>query len=168
MGSNPFNTKPAAPAAPAAAPTAAPAAAPAAAAPAAPVAAAPVAPVAPVAAAAVGTAVVEKKPRKTPNRQATKEERKYIAENYAGKSTSQIAEELGLTRQQVYRNVYEMRGKAKERLAVLEAAESTPENEAMKVKLQEVINKLPEKPWGAGGGGKKGSSVESVLDELLS
>lgn len=152
--SNPFNPT-AAPAAPTA--PAAPAAAPAA--PAAP-AAAPVAP-------AVG--VVEKKARKKPNRQMTAEERKYVLSNYATKSTSEIAEELKLTRQQVYRTVHESRTKLQEKLAGLEAQPSTPEVEVMKGKISALLNNLPAKPFGAGqgGGGKKGSSIDNVLDDLL-
>lgn len=150
MGANPFQTKTAAPAETA---------------PAAPVAAAPAAP---TAAASVGSVTVDKKPRKKPNRQMTADERKYVIQNYASRSTSDIATELGLTRQQVYRTVHEMRSKAKERLAAVEALGASPENDAMKAKLNDVIAALPAKEFGGGqGGGKRGSSVDSVLDDLL-
>lgn len=152
--SNPFATagKVAAPAAPTAAP-----------------AAAPVAPAAPTAVAAAPLATVEKKPRKKPNRQMTSAERKYVIENYASRSTSDIAEELKLTRQQVYRTVHETRTKAKERIAALQAEAATPERDAKIAKLEGILAALPEKPFGGGqgGGAKKGSAVDNVLDDLL-
>ena len=110
-----------------------------------------------------------KKPtaRKKPNRQMTNDERKYVIENYASKNTSIIAEELGLTRQQVYRTVHESRNKLNERLAELETQPKSPEvDEAIK-KVQEFLDKLPSKPFGAGQGGKRRSSIDTVLDDLL-
>jgi ribosome-binding protein aMBF1 (putative translation factor) len=178
MSNNPFATTPpvaapvAQPAAPVAPPTAAPVAfaqaapvAPAQAAPvAAPVAAAPVAPQAVPAAPAAPAATDAKKPRKKPNRQMTLDERKYVIENYATKATSEMATELGLTRQQVYRTIHEARTKTKDRVTACRAAG----DEATAVKMEQFLEaKLPEKPWGGGAGGGKGSSVDNVLDALL-
>lgn len=165
MSQNPFATTapaaeetPAAPAAPQAAPTA-PAAAPQAA-PAAPQAA----PAAPQAAPAVDPAT-GKKPRKKPNRQMTLDERKFVIENYSTRSTSDMARELGLTRQQVYRTVHEARGKIKERIEAATQANNTELANKLQAYMQE---KLPEKPFGGGAGGaSKGSSVDTVLDDLL-
>ncbi len=114
----------------------------------------------------VGSATVEKKARKKPNRQMTIDERKYVLDNYATKSTAELANELGLTRQQVYRTIHETRTKAKERLAELE---KDPQNNAEFIqKAQALLAKLPEKPFGGGqGGGKRGSAIDNVLDELL-
>jgi transposase-like protein len=110
-----------------------------------------------------------KKPRKKPNRQMTNEERKYVLANYANRSTSDIADELKLTRQQVYRTVHETRQKAKDRIAALQAEAQTPERDEKISKLEGVLASLPEKPFGGGqgGGAKKGSAVDNVLDELL-
>ena len=134
------------------------------AAPVAPQAGTQVAPTAPKA--AVPAAPVDgKKPRKKPNRQMTLDERKYVIENYHCRSTSDMARELGLTRQQVYRTVHEARGKIKDRIEAATAGG----NPAMATKLQAYMaEKLPEKPFGGGAGGaSKGSSVDTVLDDLL-
>ena len=159
---NPFQT--ATPAAAPVAPTAAPVP------PTAPAAAPvpPTIPTAPTAPAAETVGTIEKKPRKKPNRQMTAEERKYVLNNYATKNTSEIAEELNLTRQQVYRTVHESRSKLQEKLTNLEAMPSTPEIEVTKSKIVALLNSLPAKPFGAGqGGGRKGSSIDNVLDDLL-
>ena len=105
-------------------------------------------------------------PRKTPNRQMTKEERVFVVNNYATKTTGQIATELDLTRQQVYRTVHESRIKIKERI---EAANAAGDIETAQKWHTILVTKLPEKDSGtAGGGGRaKGSSIESVVDSLL-
>ena len=131
------------------------------AAPAAPVAAAPVA----AAPAAATTAPVEgeKKERKKPNRQMRPDERKYVIENYYQMSTSQMASEMGLTRQQVYRTVHESRKVMKERAAAATESGDT----ATAKKIEDFIAKfLPEKPFG-GSGNTRGSSIDSVVDDLL-
>jgi len=174
MSNNPFSTTaapatpqaaaaPVAPAAPAApvAPAAPQAAAPvAAAAPVNPQAAAPAAPAAPAAAAADG----EKKERKKPNRQMTTDERKYVIENYASKTTSEMANEMGLTRQQVYGTVRKSREVIMDRIkAATEAGDA-----ATAAKLQAFVEeKLPEKPFGGGAGAGRGSSIDTAVDDLL-
>ncbi len=166
MSQNPFaTTAPAAepvqhvtPAAPQAAPVspAAPQAAPA---------APQAAPVSPAAAVVGDMATDSKKPRKKPNRQMTLEERKFVIENYSTRSTSDMARELGLTRQQVYRTVHEARGKIKERIESATQSNNTELANKLQSYMQE---RLPEKPFGGGAGGaSKGSSVDTVLDDLL-
>lgn len=151
---NPFVSAPSAPAAPVmnsapVAPTAAPAA-----------------PVAAPTAAPVGSDV--KKPRKTPNRQMTTEERRYVIQNYATMNTSEIAQHLGLTRQQVYRTINESRKSLKTRLDGLQGQPQTPEVAAQVAKINELLASMPAKPFGGGGAtGKRGSSVDNVLDDLL-
>lgn len=143
MANNPFNqSAPAAPAAPQAAPVA-PAAAPA--------------------------AVKEKKARKQPNRQMTADERKFVIENYATMNTSELAQKMGLTRQQVYRTVMDARKTLQKRLESLNSQPETAESKAMKAKIQGLLDRLPNKPFGggAGGGGARKSGVENVLDDLL-
>lgn len=169
QSNNPFATKAAtatdttAAAAPAPAPEQAPQAAPA------PTQAAPApqpaptqAPAAPAQAPVAGDDGTVKKPRKTPSKQLTKEQRKYVIQNYAAKSTSEIAQELGATPQQVYRTVNESRKSLKTRL---EAAQ-TENNQAKIAKIQEILAKLPEKAFGGGGNSKK-NSTDSALDDLI-
>lgn len=160
---NPFANSMAAPKAPTA-PVAATAA------PAAPT-AAPAAPTAMPTATAEGAPKEPKqrKTRKTPNRQMTNEERKYVLNNYEHKSTNDIAQELGLTRQQVYRTVHESRKNLQARLEALQAEAQSAERDSNIAKVQAMLNKLPAKPFGGGNtvGGKKRQSVDSVLDELM-
>ena len=105
-----------------------------------------------------------KRPRKTPNRQMTKEERLYVINNYAVKATGQIAAELNLTRQQVYRTVHETRHKIKARIEAAQLAGDT----ATAQKWQSyVITKLPEKDFNTGGGRAKGGAIDSIIDSLL-
>lgn len=156
MSVNPFSTTaPAAPATPAA----------------------PAAPVAPITSATPGVASVTpndvapvtadtvKKDRKKPNRQMTAEERKYVIQNYATKNTSELAVELGLTRQQVYGTVRKSREVILARIATATAAGDT----ATATKLQTFVEtNLPEKPFGGGAGtGTRGSSIDSAVDDLL-
>lgn len=167
---NPFANSVAAPKAPVA-PVAATVA------PAAPT-AAPAAPTAaPVAPTAMPTATTEgapkepkpRKTRKTPNRQMTNDERKYVLNNYEHKSTNDIAQELGLTRQQVYRTVHESRKNLQARLEAFQAEPQSAERDSNIAKIQAMLNKLPAKPFGGGNivGGKRRQSVDSVLDELM-
>ena len=160
--SNPFSTT-----APAAAPvTPAPAMAAAPVTPAAPVMpAAPAMGVPGAPAAAATAAAAGKKDRKKPNRQMTAEERKYVIENYATKQTSELAQELNLTRQQVYGTVRKSRERIQERINQAQQAGDTKTVET----LTNFLNaKLPEKPFGGGVGANRGSSIDSAVDSLLS
>jgi uncharacterized protein YnzC (UPF0291/DUF896 family) len=104
-------------------------------------------------------------PRKTPNRQMTKDERMYVINNYSKKSTGQIATELNLTRQQVYRTVYESRTKIKERI---EAANAIGDVATVQKLQTFLVTNLPEKEFSEGGGGRsKGGSIDSTLDALF-
>lgn len=126
---------------------------------------------APAAPAAAPTAAAnsEKKARKSPNRQMTSQERQYVLENYSVKNTAEIAQELNLTRQQVYRTVNESRKNLQSRLEALQSQPDSPEKKAQIDKINGLLNKLPAKPFGggAGAGGKRKSSIDSVLDTLL-
>lgn len=161
MGSNPFGAAkapevPTAPTAPTA--NAAPVAPTAPAAPSVP----PTAPVTPAA------PVAGKKERKKPNRAMTGEERKYVLESYETKTTSEIAHDLNLTRQQVYRTVRETRQKLVDRIAQLEASQDPADAPRLET-ARTMLAKLPAKPFGGGqGGAKKGNSIDNLLDELLS
>lgn len=120
----------------------------------------------------VSTATTEKvkKPRKHPNRQMTVEERKYVIENYATKNTNEIANELGLTRQQVYRTVNEARKNLQKRIQALQETPDTPERQAQVDRIQVWLDKLPTKPAGSGtraGSGGRQNTVDFVLDELI-
>lgn len=160
---NPFEK----PAAPKATPAAAPVNPPVPPKPAAPVppAAPTAAPAAPVAAPVEGV----KKARKVPNRQMTADERKFVIENYSVMSTAEIAQHLGLTRQQVYRTVNESRKDLQKRMEALQQQPDSPEKKVMMDKITALLDKLPSKPFGggAGAGGKRKGGVNSVLDELL-
>jgi len=91
------------------------------------------------------------------------EERKYVIQNYHSMSTSQMASEMGLTRQQVYRTVHESRKTMKDRAAAATEAGDT----ATAQKITEFIaTYLPEKPFG-GSGNTRGSSIDNVVDNLL-
>ena len=111
----------------------------------------------------------ERKPRKTPNRQMTDDERKYVLQNYSTKSTGQIAQDLGLTRQQVYRTIHESRKALQKRLESLQAQPQSAERDAMVDKVQKLLDTLPAKPFGGGNtvGGKRKNGIDSVLDNLL-
>jgi len=136
---------------------------------------APVAPAMPAAAVVPGApvapggvadaAAVVKKDRKKPNRQMSVEERRYVLENYATKNTSEMAVEMGLTRQQVYGTVR----KGRESILAKIAAANTAGDVATATKLQLFLDtKLPEKPFGGGGSGAtRGSSIDSAVDSLL-
>lgn len=137
----------------------------------------PAAPAAPVAVAPVAEAPVKVKkervkkegPRKTPAPQLTREERRFIVDHYATMDTAQIARELSkqsekeVTKQQVYRTVLDTRITLKERLEEATAAG----DKALIAKIQGVLSTLPEKAAFGGGGGKRGSSVKSLVDDLL-
>lgn len=165
MSTNPFSTNapqtPAAPAANTVPATPAPATP---AAPAAPAAPAQVAqPVAPEAAAPQMDDEGKKK-RKTPNRQMTADERKYVIQNYSTKTTSEMAIEMGLTRQQVYGTVRKSREVIQSRIDdAVKAGDTETAN-----KLQAFIDQnLPEKPFGGGAGAGRGSSIDSAVDSLI-
>lgn len=155
MTANPFNKTATAPAAPVppTAPTAAPNAA----------------PTAPTAAPTPEAAPTGKRPRKTPNRQMSIDERKFVVENYSKMDTNEIARQLNLTRQQVYRTVYESRKTLQERLKNLNEAADFPEKAQQIEKIQKILDLLPSKPFGGGGnaGGHRKSAVETAVDALL-
>lgn len=103
----------------------------------------------------------QRKPRKETNRRKTQEEVKFILENYATRSPSDIGKELGLTRQQVYRTVRDARK------AYLDKAETLPADKAEAVKAW-VEKHLPAKTEEFGkGGGKRGSMVENMFDDIF-
>ena len=110
-----------------------------------------------------------RKPRKTPNRQMTDDERKYVLQNYSLKSTGDIARDLGLTRQQVYRTVHESRKALLKRKEALEAQAQSAERDAMIEKVNKLLDTLPAKPFGGGNtvGGKRKNGIDTVLDSLL-
>ena len=110
-----------------------------------------------------------RKPRKTTNRQMTDEERKYVLQNYSLKSTGAIAQDLGLTRQQVYRTVHESRKALLKRKEALEAQPQSAERDAMIEKVNKLLDTLPSKPFGGGNtvGGKRKNGIDNVLDSLL-
>jgi len=102
-----------------------------------------------------------RKPRKAPNRQKTKDEVKFIIENWRSMSTAELAAQTGLTKQQVYRTIVDTKK------AMRKKAEQDPSQ-------AERINKfieeyLPSKAEniGHGGGGRKGSVLDDVLNDLL-
>lgn len=140
--------------------------------------AAPAAPTAVEAQASVETTTVIKtrKPpkkgadRKKPAIQLTKEDRRYILENYAQSDTSQIARELTarkgqeVTKQQVYRTIHDTRKKLSE---ILPELKNTGQTEKVK-KVEEILAALPAKPFGGGGGGgKRGNSIDALIADLL-
>ena len=97
--------------------------------------------------------------RKAPNRQKTADDVKQILESYASKQTSEIANELGLTRMQVYKTVLDARKKLQQK------ADET-DDPATKQKILEYIEThLPSKRNEFGG--RKGSTLDSVLDDLF-
>jgi len=103
-----------------------------------------------------------KKPRKSPNRQKTKDEVKFIIDNWRNMSTAELASQTGLTKQQVYRTIVDTKK------ALRKKAEENPS-------LADKINKfietyLPSKAENmghGGGGGRKGSVLDDVLNDLL-
>lgn len=97
--------------------------------------------------------------RKAPNRQKTADDVKQILDAYAGKSTSEIASDLGLTRMQVYKTVLDARKK-------LQQKADEAEDPATKQKILDYIEShLPSKRNEFGG--KKGSTLDAVLDDLF-
>lgn len=100
-----------------------------------------------------------RKPRGKSNRRKTPEETKFILENYKDMSTKDIADRLGLTRQQVYRTVLDAKK------AYLEKAETAPPEKAEKIKAW-VEEHLPSKTENRGGG-KKGSMIDDVFEDIF-
>jgi len=152
MSTNPFGTAaPVVEAAPVAAPV---------------VEAAPVA--APVAAAPVAAAPAtneKKKDRKKPNKQATMDQKKFVISNYATMGRSEIAEATELTGQQVYNIIKAVRDAGDERATALR--ENGDEAGAVAVEAK-IAAAFPKKmSGGKGGGRKKGTDVNTLLDELL-
>ena len=147
MSNNPFATS-----TPEVAPVAAPVAAPVTA----PVAAAPV----------VGAVVADgKKARKKPNTQASIDQKKFVIANYATMGRTDIADATKLTGQQVYNIVKTMRDAGEERAAALR--ENGDEAGATAVETK-IATTFPKKmSGGKGGGRKKGTDVNNLLDELL-
>lgn len=101
----------------------------------------------------------EKKTRGPSNRRKTPEETKFILENYKDMSTREIAEKLGLTKQQVYRTVLDAKK------AYLEKAETLPPEKAEKVRAW-VDEHLPSKEANRGGG-KRGNMVDNIFDDIF-
>ena len=155
MSTNPFATKEpeaVAPEAPAAAP-AAPAAAP---------------------AAAAAAPVVEgkKKDRKKPNKQASMAQKQFVIANYATMSRSDIADASDvdgtgnpLTGQQVYNVIKAVRDAGNARAADLRENGDEAAAAVIEAKLAAAFPK--KMTGGKGGGRKKGTDVNALLDELL-
>lgn len=101
-----------------------------------------------------------RKPRTKTNRRKTQEETKFILENYKDMMTSEIASKLGLTNQQVYRTVMDAKK------AYLEKAETMPPEKAEKIREWVEIH-LPSKTENIGKGGKRGTMIDSMFDELF-
>lgn len=101
-----------------------------------------------------------RKPRTKTNRRKTPEETKFILENYKDMMTSELASKLGLTNQQVYRTVMDAKK------AYLEKAETLPPEKAAKIREWVEIH-LPSKTENIGKGGKRGTIIDSMFDELF-
>ena len=110
-----------------------------------------------------------KKVRKTPNKQMTNEQRKFVLQNYATRNTNDIAQELGLTRQQVYRTISESRKNLTKRIESLQQLPDSPEKAEQIQKIQQLLDTLPNKPFGGGhgNGGARKSNTDSVIDDLI-
>lgn len=102
-----------------------------------------------------------RKPRAQSNRRKTADEVKFILDNYATMSTSEIARKLGLTSQQVSRTVLDARK------SYLGRAENLPPEKAQKIR-EWVEAHLPSKIEQFGkGGGKRGSMVDSIFEDIF-
>lgn len=108
---------------------------------------------------------IVKKDRKKPNKQASMDQKQFVITNYASMSRSEIADATGLTGQQVYNIIRSVREAGTIRATVLR--ENGDEKGATAVEAK-IAAAFPKKMTGGKGGGrKKGTDVNALLDELL-
>lgn len=107
-----------------------------------------------------GKNVTTAKNRKTSNRRRTSEDITYVLNNYATTNTSEIAQHLGLTKQQVSHVIMDTRKRLEEKMKT-----ATPEE---RVKIENFLNKnLPRKPFGGGRSGARKNQIDVVLEDIL-
>jgi predicted HTH transcriptional regulator len=102
-----------------------------------------------------------RKPRKSPNRQKTKDEVKFIIENWRSMSTAELANQTGLTKQQVYRTIVDTK-KTMQKKAEQDPSQAEKINKFIETYLPSKAENI-----GHGGGGRKGSVLDDVLNDLL-
>lgn len=118
-------------------------------------------------AADAATSESEKKKRKAPNKASTMDQKKFIIANYATMGRNELAEATGLTGQQVYNVVRDVREQMKNMAA--EARKAGDEAKAATIE-NKVAEKLPKKVGGGrtgGGGSKKKEDIKNIIDDLL-
>lgn len=108
-----------------------------------------------------------KSPRKKPNKQAGIAQKQFVIANYATMSRSDIAEACDppLTGQQVYNIIKSVRDAGNDRAKILR--ENGDEAGAAAIETK-IATAFPKKMTGGKGGGrKKGTDVNALLDDLL-
>jgi len=122
-------------------------------------AAAPTAQAAPAAAPAAGG---DTKTRKKPAKQLTPDQTKEIMQRaFAGETPSQIAQAMGIERNQSYRIIKSFKDMAKEKLE----DPATPAD--VKAAIQANLDRIPAREFGSTSGATRTSSTKATLEDLL-